>query len=371
MDHDPIYKEFVDFVKSFISYLTFRIVRAGLNFEKVKDAIVDILMVKRGVNTSLFVHGSILSLAVVVLVGGGILLSTSVISGSYPGVPANPLVAGASTGGGDFGVITSTITPVTIISDKPRDEVIQYEVREGDTVSLVASEYGVSEETIFWENDLDEKSLIEPGEKIRILPVSGVAHKVVSGDTIYSIAKKYRANAQAILDFPFNDVGQDFQLASGDVIIVPDGAPPEAPKPLPTQYLASEKQNVTVDDLGTTQFAWPASGDLAQYFAWYHPAIDISNLGGGSIRASDSGTVTVAGFVDGSGYGNRVIIDHGNGYTTLYAHLSANYVVVGQKVAKGEVIGAMGSTGRSSGVHLHLEIRRDGTALNPLSILGK
>jgi len=104
---------------------------------------------------------------------------------------------------------------------------------------------------------------------------------------------------------------------------------------------------------------------------WYHPALDISNLGGGPIAASDSGTVTVAGWPDNSGYGNRVIVDHGNGYTTLYAHMSAIYVVPGQRVGKGEVLGAMGSTGRSSGTHLHLEIRQNGVALNPLSILGQ
>jgi len=372
MDHDSIYKEFVTFLKAFFSYSTFRLQRAGLSFEKIKDFVVDILMVRRGANTSLFVHGSILGLAFVVLVGGGVLLSSSVVSGSYPGVPANPLVAGSLTNSTDTGVITSTITPVTIISDKPRDSVIEHEVKAGQTVSSIAQEYGVSEETVLWENDLTAKSLIEEGDKLKILPVSGIAHKVQSGDTIYSIAKTYRANAQAILDFPFNDVGDDFQLASGDLLIIPDGAPPEVKsKPAPTQYLASEKQNIAVSELGSAQFIWPASGDLSQYFAWYHPAIDISNLGGGPIRASDSGTVTVAGFVDNSGYGNRVVVDHGNGYTTLYAHLSANYVVPGQRVGKGEVIGAMGSTGRSSGVHVHLEIRKNGTALNPLSILGQ
>ena len=372
MDHDPIYKEFVSFVKALASYLTFRLHRTGLSFEKVKNFVVDILMVRRGANTSLFVHGSILGLAFVVLAGGGVLLSSSVVSGSYPGVPANPLVAGAATESVDTGVITTTITPVTIISDKPRDEVIEYEVKAGDTVSSIAQEYGVSEETVLWENDLSAKSLIEEGDRLRMLPVSGIAHTVQSGDTIYSIAKKYRANSQAILDFPFNDIGDDFQLASGDLLIVPDGAPPEVKsKPAPTQYLASERQNISVSQLGSAQFIWPARGDLSQYFAWYHPAIDISNLGGGPISASDSGTVTVAGFVDNSGYGNRVVIDHGNGYTTLYAHLSANYVVPGQRVGKGEVIGAMGSTGRSSGVHVHLEIRQNGVALNPLSILGQ
>ena len=110
---------------------------------------------------------------------------------------------------------------------------------------------------------------------------------------------------------------------------------------------------------------------MAQYFSWYHPALDISNLGGGAIRVSDSGTVVIAGWPDSGGYGNRIQVDHGNGYTTLYAHLSGIYVSPGQKVSKGDVIGAMGSTGRSSGVHLHFEVRRDGTALNPLSILGR
>ena len=206
---------------------------------------------------------------------------------------------------------------------------------------------------------------------MKILPVSGVAHTVVSGDSIYSVAKKYQANAQAILNFPFNDVGEDFQLASGTVLIVPEGAPPAAPKPAPTQYLASEKQNITVEELGSAQFIWPASGGISQYFSWYHPAIDISNLGGGPIRASDSGTVTVAGWSDNYGYGNRVIIDHGNGYTTQYSHLSAIYVTGGQKISKGETLGAMGSTGRSTGVHVDFIIRKGGTALNPLSILSK
>lgn len=372
MDHDPIYREFVVFVKAFAAYLLERLHKSGLSFEKLKDFIVDILMVRRGANTSYFVHASILGLSLVVLVGGGVILSDSVVSGSYPGVPANPLVAGASDSLENSGVITSAITPITVISEKPRDEVIEYNVEAGETVSTIAEKYGVSEETILWENKLSKKSQITEGDKLRVLPVSGIAHDVDSGDTIYSIAKKYRANPQAILDFPFNDVGEDFQLASGDLIIVPDGAPQDVEsKPAPRQYLASKQQNIDVSELGTAQFIWPASGDLAQYFAWYHPAIDISNLGGGSIRASDSGTVTVAGFVDNSGYGNRVLIDHGNGYTTLYAHLSANYVVAGQRVSKGEVVGLMGSTGRSSGVHVHLEIRKNGAALNPLSILGK
>lgn len=359
----------MQFLGALGSYLFGLFSKFGLNFEKLKDFVVDVLMVRRGANTSAFVHLSILGLAVVVLLGGGVFSSTSVVSGSYPGVPANPLVAGASVENTDSGVITSTITPVTVISEKPRDKTVDYEVEAGDTVSSIAEEYGVSENTILWENDLTATSQIKEGQTLRILPVSGVAHKVQSGDTIYSVAKRYRANAQAIIDFPFNDVGDDFQLATGQVLVVPDGAPPEKPKPAPTQYLA--QQNIPIGDLGSGQFAWPAGGDLAQYFSWYHPAIDISNLSGGPIMAVDSGTVMVAGWPDSYGYGNRVEIDHGNGFRTLYAHMSAIYVSPGQVVSKGDVIGVMGSTGRSTGVHLHLEVRKEGVALNPLSLLGR
>lgn len=370
MDHDPIYKEFVAFLKSFSSYIKIRFNKAGLLFEDIKNLLVDVLMVRRGANTSFFLHASIIGLAFSVLVAGGVLSSSSVISGSYPGVAANPLVVSNSGEAENAGVITSSITPVTVISDKPRDKIIEHEVKSGETISSIAAEYGVSESTILWENSLTSSSTLKEGQKIKVLPVSGVAHKVEGGDTIYSVSKKYQANAQAIIDFPFNDVGDDFALSTGQILIVPDGAPPEKPKPAPTQYLARENVPV-VGDLGSAAFIWPAAGGISQYFAWYHPAIDISNLGGGAIRASDSGTVTVAGWLDNGGYGNRVIVDHGNGYTTLYAHLSAIYVAPGQTISKGEVLGAMGSTGRSSGVHLHFEIRKNGTALNPPSLLGK
>ncbi len=356
-------------MKSLGAYIFARLTRAGLNFEAIKDFVVDALLVRRGANTSIFIHGSIAALAHVVLVGGGVFSRSSVVSGSYPGVAANPLVGGAVGDNAGPSVISSSITPVTIISDKPRDKVVNYEVREGDTIFSVAGEWGISENTILWANDLSSSSKLKTGQTLKILPVSGVSHKVAGGDTIYSVAKKYQANAQAIIDFPFNDIGDDFQLLGGQVLIVPDGAPPQAPAPVPTQYLAPSQ--LPIESLGSAQFIWPAAGQIAQYFSWYHPAIDISNLSGGPIHAADSGTVVVAGWPDNSGYGNRVIIDHGNGFTTLYGHLSAIYVSVGQKVSKGDVIGMMGSTGRSTGTHLHIEIRKNGTALNPLSLLGK
>lgn len=370
LDHDPLHREFGDFLRSLTFYIRFRLHHWGLRFEKVKNFVVDVLLAKRGANTSVFVHFSVIVLAISVLAAGGFITSGSVVSGSYPGVAANPLVAGATTVA-DSGIISSSITPVTVISDKPRDKVLEHEVKAGETVSSIAQEFGVSENTILWENDLISSSKLTAGGKLRILPVSGVEHKVVGGDTIYSIAKTYQANSQGILDFPFNDIGDDFSLKTGQILIIPDGAPPEKPKQAPTQYLASAQQNISITNLGSAQFIWPASGLMAQYFSWYHPGLDISNMAGGPITASDAGTVTVAGWPDNSGYGNRIVVDHGNGFTTLYAHLSVISVTPGQKVSKGQVMGMMGSTGRSTGTHLHVEVRQNGSALNPLSVFGK
>ena len=368
MDRDPIYKELLSFVRAFFSYIVYRSHKFGQNFEEIKNLVVDILLSRRGANTSLFVHLSILAIAGAVLVTGGFVTSTSVVSGSYPGVVANPLVAGEGDTANEE-VITASVTPITIISEKPRDKTLEYEVKKGDTIGTVAAQFAVTAETIQWKNDLANSATLKEGQKLKILPIPGVEHKVESGDTIYSIAKTYRASAQAIIDFPFNDIGDNFQLSTGQTIIVPDGAPPAKAKPAPTQYLA-EKNVPTGPVTASGRFLWPASGGISQYFSWYHPALDISNLGGGPVSASDGGRVITAGW-SSAGYGNHVVLDHGNGFTTLYAHLSSIGVGVGQSVYKGSKLGMMGSTGRSTGVHLHIEVRQNGAALNPLGLLAK
>ena len=201
-----------------------------------------------------------------------------------------------------------------------------------------------------------------------------MAYTVKSGDTLESIAKKYSAQPQAVLDYPFNDVPDDMSLKAGHLVYIPDGVPPQAPsaparfKPVP-QYLAQGPASPTFNAPGGGNFIWPAQGILTQYFSWYHPGIDIANRAGPGVAASDGGTVAMAGWPDGWGFGNRVVIDHGNGYKTTYAHLSNIYVTVGRTVSRGQIIGQMGSTGRSTGVHLHLELRYKGIAVNPLSIL--
>jgi murein DD-endopeptidase MepM/ murein hydrolase activator NlpD len=201
-----------------------------------------------------------------------------------------------------------------------------------------------------------------------------VVHIVRKGDTIYSIAKKYgmgdEAGAQGIVNYPFNSFTDDetFGLAIGQIVMVPDGVMPEAGV-LPPSNLARRLTPDAGTVSATGQFIWPASGGISQGYRFYHKAVDISNKGGGAILAADSGTVIVAGWPDNYGYGNRVMIDHGNGYVTLYAHMSSISVSVGQTVSRGNVIGSMGSTGRSTGVHLHFEVRQGGVLHDPLNFL--
>lgn len=361
----------VRFIVVLFSWGGKRIHATGLHFEhRFKNPIVGWLLWRRGALGRPAVHASIIGLVAVGMIGGGVVGGTSIVSGSYPGVPQSPLLQVSQEDREAQGqVLAAEIKPITIISDKPRDKIIEYKVESGDTASSIGEKFGLTTETVLWENSLSAGQLLTVGDTLRILPVSGVAHTVKGGDTIYSVAKVHQAAAQAILDFPFNDVGEDLALKVGQVLIVPNGAPtPVVPRPRPVQYIArSQVDQAPIAALG--QFIWPASGEISQYFAWYHPADDISNLGGGPILAADGGQVVTAGWPDNSGYGNRVIIDHGNGFVTLYAHLSKIYVGVGQYVARGEQIGQMGSTGRSTGTHLHFEVHRNGAAVNPLSYL--
>ena len=197
-----------------------------------------------------------------------------------------------------------------------------------------------------------------------------MAHKVKRGETIYSIAKYYSTGPQGIIDFPFNSFTNDetFELAVGQILIVPDGVKPKQKPWAPGAYIAQETPDAGVVS-ATGQFIWPASGTLSQLFRWYHKGIDISNKSTPPILAADAGKVVIAGWPDGIGYGNRVLIDHGNGFATLYAHLAKIYVEAGQTVNRGDQIGQMGSTGRSTGTHLHFEIRKNGAAVNPLGYL--
>lgn len=341
-------------------------------FETFKNLVVKLLMQGRGIHQKRFWHGSIIALVMVGILTSGVFGGQSLISASYPGIGGpDPRFVSAFEPFPNGPIIQGSQDPRTQISQKPRSEIEDYQIETGDTISSIAQKKDISVDTIKWANNLTSDQ-IKPGETLKILPVTGVSHIVKSGDNLESVAKKYSSEQQAIVDFPFNDVPDDFKLKVGQLLIIPDGSPQEIsmPKPKPQpKYLAEGPASPAFSAPGGAQFIWPAGGQISQYYAWYHPGVDIANRSAPGIAASDGGRVVVAGWPDNSGYGNRVIIDHGNGYTSLYAHLSNVYVSAGQTISRGQLIGQMGSTGRSTGTHLHMEIHYKGVALNPLAIL--
>src|SRR3989339_849429 len=342
--------EFIIFLKN---YLLSRLISAGQIFEGIKDIIVAFLIVKRGKYSSSFLNTSFLMIVAAAIVGGPIIAENAPFFQSLNNQNDNyqALVVSYNPYGGSLS---------TVFSVKPRDKVEEYSVKGGEALANIAEKFDISVDTIRWANNL-KTDLIKPGQILKIPPVTGIVHKVASGETIYSIAKKYNTNAQNILNFPFNSFEDldTFSLIAGQNLYVPGGTI-EPEKPV-YQFVASIQAGVH----GPSNFIWPTSGGITQYYVWYHQALDIANPGSPPVLAADSGTVAYAGCLNW-GYGCHVIIDHNNGYQTLYGHMSRYDVEAGNSVGQGSQIGIMGSTGRSTGMHLHFEIRSGGVLLNPL-----
>jgi murein DD-endopeptidase MepM/ murein hydrolase activator NlpD len=353
--------EFIEFLQE-LSKFTVKLLHIQfIRFEKGKDFFVGKLYRQRGKQSKRLIHIGMAGLGAVGIIIG------PYIAKEFPGRSVNPWslsappeVLSAST---ENGTTSTNISP-------NREGVIDYTVQSGDTVSTIAEKFGISSDTILWQNKLDDGDSIKIGDKLEILPVTGVAHTVQKGDTVESIAKKYGLpNAEALVEFPFNTFVNDetFALAIGQTVVVPNGVMPSAAGVSAPAYATELTPNAgTV--VASGQFAWPTQGVITQGFYWYHPGVDIANNAEPNILAADSGTIIAEGW-DVTGYGNRIIIDHGNGLQTLYAHMSAFYVTLGQTVVRGNAIGRMGSTGHSTGPHLHFEIHQNGIHLNPLNYL--
>lgn len=325
-------------------------------FEKGKGFMVEALYRQRGKFARRFVHTGMAAVA-----GLGMIIAP-ILAKEFPGRSINPWEV--NTQPIVFSVFAQNQEMQTATSDV-RDKIIEYKVQSGDTLSKVADKFGVSTDTIRWQNNLS-KDAIKEGQILKILPVTGVSHMVKKGDTVYSIAKLYDASPQALVDFPFNTFANDetFALAIGQVIIVPDGVMPKAQPVARIRQITPNAGTV----VASGNFVWPTSGTITQRFAWYHKGLDIANPGMPDVLAADAGTVITSGWSN-VGYGNYVIIDHGNGYKTLYGHMQALYVVAGQTVARGSRIGKMGSTGRSTGPHTHVEVILNGVHIDPLTVL--
>lgn len=256
-------------------------------------------------------------------------------------------------------------------SVRPRESIIDYLVQAGDTVSTIAAQFGISVNTILWENNLSAYSLIRPGNKLTILPVTGVAHNVKRGETLASIAAKYGIEQNIILEA--NKLASAERLAAGQKLIIPGGreiyaVPSQTARNVSAASIVDLFKPENLKSIVSNKLAWPTAGArITQYYSWRHHAVDIANKTGTPIYACDTGVVEVAGW--GTGYGNQIVINHGGGRKSRYAHMSKLYVVKGQTVKKGEAIGAIGSTGRSTGPHLHFEYIINGIKYNPLNYL--
>lgn len=354
--------DFAEFAKAISWYSRRKLYLAGMLFDTGKSIVVTVLKARRGTYQKPFLHVGMVFLVVTAI------LSAPVIVDQYPmTVKANnktsydmPAVLSASTED------LNNIDLQTKESEKPRRDVIEYTVKPGDNLSSIAKAYGVDAESIAYLNDFGVGKLLKPDDVIKIPPVSGIIVTVKSGDTITSLAKKYGLpSAQPIVDWPYNSFVNDetFSLAAGQTLVIPGGKPPyEAPA------VVRSVSSPTLFAGGTGQFIWPTGGIITQYFSWYHGGDDIANSLGTSIVAADAGRVITV-LYQNHDYGYHVVIDHGNGFRTLYGHLSRIDVSEGQNVGRGERIGLMGSTGRSTGSHLHFEIYNNGTRVNPLSYL--
>lgn len=249
------------------------------------------------------------------------------------------------------------------------DLIFLYTVREGDTLSSIAKSFSVSVNTILWANELRNSRAIKAGDKLVILPVSGVQHEVKKGETIASIAKKYNINKDGEEDIlAFNGLMAGDPLAIGSEIIIPDGemqiqitAPSRAPSYI--SRLPEIFGYFMRPVLGGTNPRWKNKNNPQGIHG--NNGVDISIACGTPIVASAPGTVIVSRSSGwNGGYGKYIVIAHPNGTQTLYGHNSKNVVSVGQAVAQGQHIANIGSTGRSTGCHVHFEVRG---AKNPIT----
>jgi murein DD-endopeptidase MepM/ murein hydrolase activator NlpD len=339
-------------------------------------------------------HLSVLVIAAVVLVLSQITIPEWELSLEPTPVAAN--IGGFSGGAAqresqsftvmaDFG--SDTLKPNTVLNfvdktagnttaataqEAPLPEVRYYTVKSGDTVLGIAQRYGLQPETLMWSNSFIEENpdRLKIGDQVRILPVDGVLHVVKPGDTLSSIASKYETDMQSIVEYVANGMGgASDTLPIGKEIVVPGGSKPYVAVTVGGASTAYSVERPSGALAGSGNFSWPSAGYVSQGYWRGHPAIDLAGWLGAPVTASDAGYVVLAGGGWNGGYGNHVIIDHGNGFTTMYAHLNSIFVKPGETVSRGQQVGTMGNTGNSTGPHLHFEIRYDGVPYNPSSYL--
>lgn len=278
-----------------------------------------------------------------------------------------------SRGGGDVLVadnraLVSETAPFTAAAEDQlapvlSDQISLHMVDVGDSISKIAEMYGVSVNTIVWANELSSDRDIQPGQTLLILPVSGVQHVVKKGDSVRSLAKKYSDDDIENLDdfieeiISYNDLAEDGVLVVGETVTIPGGQIEEEKVAVATKSGTTKMSSGSGPSI-SGYYVHPLPGSVKTQGIHGYNALDFGAPSGTPIRAAAGGRVIVSrvGGWNG-GYGNYIVIDHPNGTQTLYSHNSSNAIGQGQTVVAGQVIGYVGSTGRSTGNHLHFEIR--------------
>lgn len=248
-------------------------------------------------------------------------------------------------------------------TQKTAPQLTNHVVAAGETLDSIASAYGTDSASLISINDLSTTTIRE-GQKLQVLDVKGVVHEVTSGDTLWDIARAYRVALEVIVEANPGISAAALQL--GKDLIIPGGTKPVA------RTAVASRGSASTSTSSNSRFAWPVTSHkinsgFGPRSGGMHQAIDIGVATGTTVRAAAAGTVTYAGWA--TGYGYLVKIAHASGYETRYGHNSQLLVKVGQKVTQGQTIAHSGSTGNSTGPHLHFEIRLDGTPLNPLTLL--
>jgi murein DD-endopeptidase MepM/ murein hydrolase activator NlpD len=303
---------------------------------------------------------------ITIIVGiGGLAGRLNLFTTSIPDVLAYPT---EHLGDADYLDEAASIEAIVSSASLARGfDVQKYVVQKGDTLASIAEKFGVSTDTIRWANGITG-DYIKIGQELEILPVNGVIHTVKKGDSLSSIASRYQASEQDIYDLNWLESSA---LNEGQKLLVPNGRMPQ-PKPAVKPTVASTPTTYSPPPSsysgggGTGSFIRPCGcGYISNWFSAWHAGVDIAQAGGCTIVAADSGVVTLARWYGAGGL--QVIINHGNGFVTLYAHHSAIYVKEGQSVTRGQPIGYMGATGRATGTHLHFGVQRNGIWVNPLA----
>ncbi len=311
-----------------------------------------------------------------VSMGGGQQLDVGFLP-PYPGIPNE-----------DSGIQRRTNIK-TIIPERPRLDILKYSVVSGDSIFGISEKFNLKPETILWGNfDIlqDDPHSLRPGQELNILPVDGTYYKWHDEDNLDRVAEFFGVDPLEIIDWPGNNLPPDLdrsnpEIEPGTSLVIPDGqrefvswqAPRISRSNPAVARIAGPGACGSIYDgpVGEGFFVWPTTANiLSGYnFSSFHPGIDIAGSTGNATFASASGVVVYAGW-NNYGFGYMVVIDHGDGWQTLYGHMSQVNVACGQAVFQGSVIGGVGSTGNSSGAHLHFEMQHDAYGkVNPFDLV--